>query len=214
MTMPNAGASDEPTQSELSRRVAEAQRRRERANARARLRAAAVWDPAAAAGVSPKLLTIVVVVFGAALGALAFDASRAPSWAERAQAEEARIAEEVYVQPEVEVAPPSVPEPTGAVADYYLLLRQAMYDIAWNRTTAEFQAENYPGGYPDFVRFWAGRAEIEVVDSEVESQSQDEASVVAEVHDIGSDDSARNNYRLRYDAEVGLWKIMSITPAW
>ncbi len=212
--MLNSTPPDEAARSELARRVAEAQQRRERAEARSRLRRYAAWDPAAAAGVSPRLLTLAIVVVGATLGLLAFDASRAPSQAERAEAEEARIAEEVFVQPEVEVAAPTAPDPSEAIADYYLLLRQSMYDVAWSRTTAEFQAANYPGGYSDFVQFWAGRAEIEVVASEVESQSRDEASIVAELHDAGADRTFSNVYGLRYDGESGFWKIESITSAW
>jgi len=214
MSMLNSSPPSEEPRSDLGRRVAEAQDRRERAHARSRLRGYGAWDPAAAAGVSPRLLTLVIVVVGATLGFLAFDASRAPSQAERAEAAEARIAEEVFVQPEVEVAAPSAPDPSEAIADYYLLLRQSMYEVAWSRTTVEFQGENYLGGYSAFVGFWTGRPEIEVLASEVESQSQEEASVVAEVRDAGSDRTSRNTYRLRFDAETGLWKIVSITSAW
>jgi hypothetical protein len=214
MSMLNTSPPTQPARSDLGRRVAEAQSRRERANSGSRLRGVATWDPAAAAGVSPRLMMLAIAFVGATLGLLAYDASRAPSQAEVAQAEEARIAEEVFIQPEVEVAAPSAPNPADAIADYYLLLRQSMYDVAWSRTTGEFQGENYPGGFPDYVRAWTGRPEVEVLAVEVESQGQDEARVVADLHDTGTDSTFRNSFRLRYDAASGFWKIVSITSAW
>jgi len=210
----NTSPPAEPPRSDLARRLAEAQARRERAlSARSRLRGSLTWDPAAAAGISPRLMTLAVAMVGAVLGTLAYDVSQGPTQSERAEAAEAVAAEEHFVQPEIEVAAPSAPDPAEAIADYYLLLRQAMFDVAWSRTTAEFQGANYPGGLPDFASFWTGRPEIEVFASEVEWQNQGEARVVAELHDTASDRIFRNEYRLRFDSEAGLWKIVSITSA-
>ncbi len=213
MALLNSNSPPEDPRSGLGRRVAEGRARRESSQSRTRLKGYATWDPAEALGVSPRLMTIAVAIVGLSLGVLAFQASRAPSRAEVAEAAQTELEAEVYIQPEIEVAAPSAPSPRDAVADYYLLLRQGMYEVAWNRTAAEFQGANYPGGFNDFVRAWTGHAEIEVLSSEVESQDQDEARLVVELQDTGSGTIFRSEYRLRFDAATGFWLIVSVTSA-
>ncbi|MEW6568804.1 MAG: hypothetical protein AB1449_11700 [Chloroflexota bacterium] len=164
-------------------------------------------------GVLLLVMTAAVVIGGIGLGLLAFDALRTPSPSERAEAVQAGAAEQLFAQPEIEVTAPSAPDPSQAIAHYYILLRQAMYDVAWNRTTDELKQANYPGGFPDYVRAWTGRAEIEVLPSEIQWQNQQEASIVAELHDTRDDRIFKNAYRLRYDPDARLWQIVSITSA-
>ena len=116
--------------------------------------------------------------------------------------------------PEVEVAAPMAPNPAEAIDDYYILLRQGMYDVAWSRTTTEFQETNYPAGYPGYLQAWSGVGGVEVLASGVVWQNREEASVVAELRDTDADRLFKNAYLLRFDPDRGLWSIVSISSVW
>ncbi len=158
------------------------------------------------------MVALVVSAVGMAL--LLFSGVQAAHRATGAQAAGATSDESIFVQPEIEVAAATAPNPAEAIDDYYLLLRQSMYDVAWSRTTSEFQQTNYAGGYPAYVQAWSGMGEIEVTTSEVVWQNQTEASVVAELRDSLADHLFKNSYRLRFDPDARLWRIVSITTVW
>ncbi|HSB88546.1 MAG TPA: hypothetical protein VLD63_00825 [Anaerolineales bacterium] len=207
----------EPGRSALGRRLAEARDRQEsqlRSAARGASRSARSWDPALAAGLSPGLMMVALVVSGVGVALLLFSGVQAARSAENAQAAGSAESEAAFVQPKVEVAAPNAPNPARAIEDYYVLLRQSMYDVAWSRTTSEFQQENYPAGYPAYVQAWSGMAELEVLSSGVTWQDETEASVWAELRDTATDHLFKNAYRMRYNPDSGLWSIISITTVW
>ena len=206
-----------PGRSELGQRLAESRSRREAespAASRSRTRRSGSWDPAAAAGISPGLMMAAIAIGGVGLALLAFGGVSAAMRSERTESAEGLEAEPVLVQPEVEVAAPMAPDPAEAIDDYYILLRQGMYDVAWSRTTTEFQEANYPGGFPAYAQTWSGLMEVEVLASGVVWQNGEEASIVAELHDTNADHLFKNAYSLRFDPDAGLWKIVSITSVW
>ncbi len=104
--------------------------------------------------------------------------------------------------------------PEEAIDDYYILLRQGMYDVAWDRTTDAFRSKNYPGGFDSYLKTWTGSAEIEVISRKVLWNSNGSARVLADLHDTGSGDRYTYSFSLAYDSAAKLWKIDAIDPAW
>jgi len=207
----------DPGRSALKRRLAVARERQEGALApgsRSRTRGSRRWDPAMAAGISPGLMMAALIFGGVGLALLVFSGVRAAGNTERTEAAETTSADQVYVQPNVEVAAPMAPDPAEAIDDYYILLRQGMYDVAWGRTTTEFQEANYPAGYPGYLQAWSAVGEVEVLASGVVWQNREEASVVAELRDKDADRLFKNAYLLRFDPDRGLWSIVSISSVW
>jgi hypothetical protein len=157
---------------------------------------------------------VALIIGGVGLALIVFSAVGAARNSERPEAAESTSVEQVYVQPEVEVAAPMAPNPAEAIDDYYILLRQGMYDVAWSRTTTEFQETNYPAGYPGYLQAWSGVGGVEVLASGVVWQNREEASVVAELRDTDADRLFKNAYLLRFDPDRGLWSIVSISSVW
>jgi hypothetical protein len=211
-----SGESKNPSRTALGQRLAETRSRRDpgRPAGRARSRGSHTWDLAAAAGISPGLMMAAIAIGGVGLALLAFGGVGAALRSDRIEAAEALPAEAAYSQPEVEIAAPMAAAPAEAIEDYYILLRQGMYDVAWSRTTGEFQQVNYPAGYPAYTQAWYGMKEIEVLSSSVVWQNRQEASIVAELRDTNTDRLFKNAYVLRFDPDSGLWRIESITPVW
>jgi hypothetical protein len=110
--------------------------------------------------------------------------------------------------------PAARPEAEEAIDDYLILVRQGMYDEAWSRTTARFQAENYPEGFASFQQAWSASAELEVMSKKVILGGDDKATVVAEIHNVGSDATYTNAYELVFDGASGLWQIDGVTQVW
>lgn len=104
--------------------------------------------------------------------------------------------------------------PEEAIDDYYVLLRQGMYDVAWDRTTDTFRSKNYPGGYNSYLEAWNGSAEIEVVSRKVLWTKDTSARVLADLHDTGSGDRFTYTFSLAYDATARVWKIDAINATW
>lgn len=201
-----------PNRTELGQRLAESRRRQQAGSSSSRARRSGSWDPAAAAGLSPGLMMAAIAVGGVGLALLAFGGVSAAMRSD--PGETAGNAEAIFAQPDVELAGPMAPDPAEAVDDYYILLRQGMYDVAWSRTTTEFQAANYPAGYPTYAQTWSGSSEVEVLSRNVVWQTASEANVVAELRDTGSDRLFKNAYSLHFDPETGFWLIASITTVW
>jgi hypothetical protein len=197
---------------ELSQRLAESRRRQQVESSRSRARRSGSWDPAAAAGLSPGLMMAAIAIGGVGLALLAFGGVSAAMRSDREAG--GTDTEAIFAQPEVELAGPMAPDPAEAIDDYYILLRQGMYDVAWSRTTTEFQAANYPSGYPTYAQTWSGLREVEVLTRSVVWQTANDANVVAELHDSTTDRLFKNDYSLRFDPEAGLWMITSITTVW
>jgi len=204
-----------PGRSALGQRLAEAHSRRESSlTVRSRARGSRSWDPAVAAGVSPGLMIAAVVIGGVGLALLMVSGVNAAMRSELTEAAESTSADQGFIQPQVEVPAPMAPDPAEAIDNYYILLRQGMYDVAWGRTTEEFQQANYPAGFSVYVQAWSVVGEIEVLATGVVWQNGDEASVVAELRDTAADSLFKNAYLLRFDAAAGLWRIVSITSVW
>ncbi|HET7011817.1 MAG TPA: hypothetical protein VFI11_13655 [Anaerolineales bacterium] len=164
-------------------------------------------------GCSPALMMIGIAVGGVGLAVLAFGGVGGAIRSDRTEAA-GDSAAEIFVQPEVEVAGPRVATPEEAIDDYYVLLRQGMYDVAWTRTTPEFQTAYYPGGYTDYLRAWMGMKEIEVLSRDAVWVRGDEANVLAELHDTNTDQVFKNTYVLRYDEATEMWLIQTVTTVW
>lgn len=105
-------------------------------------------------------------------------------------------------------------QPEEAIDDYYMLLRQGMYEVAWDRTTDAFRSKNYPGGYAAYLEAWNGSAEIEVISRKVLWTRDTTARVSADLHDTGSGDRFTYNFSLVYDPSAKLWKIDAINAGW
>ncbi len=105
-------------------------------------------------------------------------------------------------------------QPEEAIDDYYMLLRQGMYEVAWNRTTDTFRSKNYPGGYNSYLEAWNGSAEIEVVSRKVLWTRDTTARVSADLHDTGSGDRFTYTFSLVYDPSAKVWKIDAINAGW
>ena len=104
--------------------------------------------------------------------------------------------------------------PEEAIDDYYILLRQGMYDVAWDRTTDAFRSKNYPGGHDAYLEAWNGSAEIEVVSRKVLWTKDASARVLADLHDTGSGHRFTYTFSLVYDPAGRVWKIDAINATW
>lgn len=158
-------------------------------------------------GLTPGVTLVLIVVAGVAMVAGLILAISAPS----SQAAAPDVAAAVVAPT---LLPAARPPAEDAIDDYLILVRQGMVDVAWGRTTARFQAENYPGGLAEYQQAWAGSPELEVVSKKVILQSDDQVNVVAEIHDLGSDTTYTNAYTLVFDGASGLWLIDAVNQIW
>ena len=158
-------------------------------------------------GLTPAVTLALIVVAGVAMVAGLILVVSAPS--SQAAAPDAAAA---VVAPTL--LPAARPPAENAIDDYLMLIRQGMIDTAWGRTTARFQADNYPGGFAAYQQAWAGSGELEVVSKRVILQTDDEANVVAEIHDLGSDTTYTKAYTLVFDGASGLWLIDAVNRIW
>ncbi len=158
-------------------------------------------------GLTPGVTLVLIVVAGVAMVAGLILAVSAPS--SRAAAPDAAAA---VVAPTL--LPAARPPAENAIDDYLMLMRQGMIDTAWGRTTARFKADNYPSGFAAYEQAWAGSAELEVVSKKVILHTDDQANVVAEIHDLGSDTTYTNAYTLVFDGASGLWLIDAVNQIW
>ena len=110
--------------------------------------------------------------------------------------------------------PAARPPAEDAIDDYLILVRQGMYAQAWDRTTAKFQADNYPDGLGAFEQAWTASPAMEVVSKKVVLRGDDKATVLAELRNTGTDATYTNSYRLVFDGASGLWLIDAVTQVW
>jgi hypothetical protein len=158
-------------------------------------------------GLTPGVTLVLIVVAGVAMVAGLILVVSAPS----SQAAAPDVAAAVVAPT---LLPAARPLAENAIEDYLLLIRQGMFDIAWGRTTARFQADNYPSGFAAYQQAWAGSAELEVVSKKVILHTDDQVNVVAEIHDLGSDTTYTNAYTLVFDGASGLWLIDAVNQIW
>jgi len=204
----NRAAVDSP-RATLQQRLADARRDREPApEERARRGGTPRPSRAELWGLTPGVTLGLIVVAGVAMVAGLILAISAPATSQAVVPDPGAVA----VAPTL--MPAARPPAENAIDDYLILVRQGMVDVAWGRTTARFRAENYPGGLAEYQQAWAGSAELEVVSKKVILHTDDEANVVAEIHDLGSDTTYTNAYTLVFDGASGLWLIDAVDQIW
>lgn len=154
--------------------------------------------------------TTVLVILGGLVAGLLIYNGVTTAFPSRPEAS-APQAESTTVGAQVPDEPTAVPPPPNdAIYDYYVLLRQDMYDVAWKRTTDNFKATYYPQGFESYRDSWAKTEKLEVEDTEIVSKLGSNARVTAELRYITSGSLVVYNFTLVYDSQQGFWLIDTV----
>jgi hypothetical protein len=107
--------------------------------------------------------------------------------------------------------PSNYADPKMFVQDYFVLLNQQRYQEAWSKLSNQFK-ENFAnkgaGGYEEYVSFWKSVDEVKINAMEIESQSNTQALIHAEInyqYKAGYTATGHTTYKLVKNSSNASW---------
>ena len=103
-------------------------------------------------------------------------------------------------------------DPIVFITDYFSLINERRYDNAWAKLSTRFK-ENFTnrtdgGGYNDYVAYWNTVEKVEIAFIEIQSQSDTEALIYAEIlfnYKAGNTETGHIKYKLVKDVTGKSW---------
>ncbi len=103
-------------------------------------------------------------------------------------------------------------DPTAFITNYFSLINERRYEEAWSKLSTKFK-ENFSkrtdgGGYDEYVDYWNTVAKVEIAFIEIQSQSNSNALVYAEIlfnYKAGNTETGHITYKLVKDSTGKAW---------